>query len=118
MASPGQMPVSGMMSARFRVLTSGLRTSYQPCSGIEPSQASTLLMLSRRGIEAHVLADLEEQPGGFVGLYCAIGGDDHLGRGVAEADLAGFGFGHRIVGVGGHPERVLVLESRSRCPSR
>src|SRR5260370_38888443 len=49
MGGPDQMPVSGMMWARLRVLTSGLRTSYQPWIGIEPSHASLVLWVSRRG---------------------------------------------------------------------
>ena len=61
-------------------------------------------------VEAHVLADLEDQPRAFIGFGGAIAGDDDLRRGVAEADLAAFGFGNGVVGVSRHPERVLIFE--------
>src|SRR5712692_1166545 len=65
-------------------------------------------------IEAHVLADLEDQPRALIGLDRSVRGDDDPGRGVAEADVAGLRLGDRIIRVGRHLERVLVLESRRR----
>src|SRR5208282_5597748 len=40
-------------------------------------------------------------------------GDDHLWRYVAISDRSALGLGDRLVGVGRHLERVLVLESSS-----
>ena len=61
-------------------------------------------------VEAHVLANLEDQPRAFIGLGGAIAGDNYLRRRVAEADLAAFGFGDGVVGVGRHLERVLIFK--------
>src|SRR5216684_3525968 len=115
MASPGQMLVSGMMSARLRVLTSGFRMSYQPWIGIEPSQASTLLIVSMRGSKPMFWQTLKMSRGASSASAAATALMTTLGGRVAEADIAGFGLGDRIVGIGGHLERVLILKRSSRA---
>ena len=104
------MLVSGMMSARLRVLTSGLRTSYQPWIGIEPSQASTQLMVSMRGSKPMFWQTLKISRAASSASAAVSAVMTILGGGVAEADLAAFGLGDGVVGVGRHPERVLILE--------
>jgi hypothetical protein len=62
-------------------------------------------------VEAHVLADLENQPCGLIGVGRCNRGNDDPGRGITEADIPGLGLRHSVVGVGRHLKRMLVLES-------
>ena len=94
------------------MLTSGRRTSYQPCPGNEPSHASARVDGFDARIEPHVLAELEDQLRILVSGRGTVFGDHHFGGDVAEADRAAFGLGDGFVGVGRHTQRVLILEGR------
>jgi hypothetical protein len=91
------------MSPRLRVLTSGLRKSYQPChwNRAEPGPPSALDGLDAR-IGAHILADLEAQPRVLVSFRHAVSGDHHLHRCITGADVAAFRLGDDVIGIGCH----------------
>jgi hypothetical protein len=58
------------------------------------------------GVEAHVLANFEDQLRVFVGDLGPLLGDDHFGYDIAVADRAALGLGDRLIGVVGYAKRA------------
>src|SRR5579863_750240 len=87
---------------------------------VEPAVSRQRAEIGLRGVdsfdarlETHVLAGLEDQLRILVGGLDVILSDDDLRGYVAVPDGATFGLGDRFVRVGGHPQGVLILESRT-----
>ena len=92
------------------MLTSGRRTSYQPCPGNDPEPRLDCVDRFDSRIEAHVLADLEHELRVLIRNVSLILRDDHFWSDVAVSDRSALGLRDRLVGVSRHFECMLVLK--------